>query len=145
MSAEKECVVDYAKVVAEADDLLNDIRSIRSQLEDYYDELEKIATRELTHDILDEFEKRWKERINNGDSISAIDLFEEIRFEQVMSSKNIYDMFCVKCSGLKDNVRRFMSHGPNSIILLMKDYSEPLLFTVLNSKKGFWKLEPFNN
>lgn len=60
-----------------------------------------------------------------------------------MTPENIYAFFKIKCYGLKDEVRQFKSHSNNSIILFMKDLGRPLIFTVTDSTKGFWKLEPY--
>lgn len=60
-----------------------------------------------------------------------------------MTPERIYEIFKYKCYGLKDEVRQFKSNDNTSIILFMKDMGRPLLFRVIDSTKGYWKLGPY--
>jgi len=62
-----------------------------------------------------------------------------------MSGQNIYAMFCKVFGGLKNDVRMFKTHGDRSIILYLTNGELPLLFTVVDSQREIWTLEPVIN
>jgi hypothetical protein len=62
-----------------------------------------------------------------------------------MSGQNIYAMFCKVLGGVKNDVRMFQTRGDRAIILYLTNGELPLLFTVVDSQKEIWTLEPVIN
>lgn len=62
-----------------------------------------------------------------------------------MSGQNIYAMFCKVLGDLKNDVRMFKTRGDRAIILYLRDGGLPLLFTVVDSQREIWTLEPVIN
>lgn len=62
-----------------------------------------------------------------------------------MNGQNIYAMFCKVFGGLKNDVRMFKTKGDRAIILYLTNGELPLVFTVVDSQREIWTLEPLIN
>lgn len=62
-----------------------------------------------------------------------------------MSGQNIYALFCKVFGDLKNDIRMFQTNGDRAIILYLTNGKAPLLFTVVDSRKELWTLEPLIN
>jgi len=59
-----------------------------------------------------------------------------------MRAQSIYNMFCMYCYELKDEVSEFKSYGNDAILIFLKKHNKPLVFTVINANRGIWTLGP---